>query len=126
MLHEALSQYQRADGHFLKAAGHTGVEDHIGPVERDEQLGRHGGIDLAHTAAAGDNILTNMVKRDTGHRLQQVCALLRQQALYFAGHGIHQTDFHRVSSPLRFSVYCTDFLPQKSRGTGKFAISAKI
>ena len=30
-LHEALSQYQRADGHFLKAAGHTGVEDQIGP-----------------------------------------------------------------------------------------------
>lgn len=63
MLQEPIRQHQRADGQVLEAARHADVHNEGGVVQVDEQLGGHGGVDLAHAAAAGDDVLADTVER---------------------------------------------------------------
>ena len=87
MLHEPIRQHQRTDGQILKAACYAHVQNEVGVVQVDKQLGGHGGVDLTHTAAAGDDVLLNAVEQHAGLFLQQR-RLLRQQALDLALHGV--------------------------------------
>ena len=96
MLQKALREDERPDGDVFKAARNARVDHKVGLVERDEQLRRHRGVDLAHAADAGDHIGADPVKRHTRHRLQRFGILLGQQALNLAGHGVNQTDFHEA------------------------------
>ena len=66
MLHEPIRQHQRTDGQILKAARYAHVQNEIRVVQVDKKLGGHGGVDLAHTAAAGDNVLLNAVEQHPG------------------------------------------------------------
>ena len=62
MLHKPIRQHQRTDGQILKAARHAYIQNEVGVVQVDKKLGGHGGVDLAHTAAAGDDVLLNAVE----------------------------------------------------------------
>ena len=94
VLHEALRQNDGADGDILEAAGHTGVQHQIRVVEADEQLGAHGGVDLADAAAAGDDMGADLIKGHARLRADGSAGLVCQQRLYFAGHGVYQTNGH--------------------------------
>ena len=93
MLHEPIRQHQRADGQVLEAARHADVHHEVGVVQVDEQLGGHGGVDLAYAAAAGDDVLADTVERYPRLFLEQR-RLLRQHTFDLALHGVQQSDAH--------------------------------
>ena len=102
MLHEAIRQHQRADGHILEASGHAHVDDARRVVQVDEQLRGHGRIHLSHAAAAGHHVLPDAVK---GHARLHPFRLraLREQALDLARHGVQQSCQHKKD--LTFLVF---------------------
>ena len=93
MLDEVLGQHQRADGDFLKAARHTGVDDEIGVIALDEEGGSHGGVHLTHAAAAGDETVPQGVEADAVDDFGRCGAV--DEAVDLRGHGVEQSSKHR-------------------------------
>lgn len=67
-------------------------------IQRDEKLRCHGGVDLAHTADAGNDVRADLIELDACGRLQRLRVFRVQQALDLAAHGINQTNGHVTSS----------------------------
>jgi len=103
VLHKACGQHQCPDGHIFKAARYAYIQHHIGGVAADKQLGRHGGIHLAHASGTGHYIFTDLVKGCAGYLFYKVGVFAFQQALDFAVHGVHHAYFHGVVS-FRFQI----------------------
>ena len=105
MLQKPFRQNDGADGHILEAPGHTGVEHQVRLIQADQQLGGHGGVDLADAAGTGDDVWPDLIKRHPGHGLQRLCILLGQQAFNLAGHGVYKSDLHGWFPPDKFDFH---------------------
>ena len=98
MLDELLCQHQRADGQVLHRSGDACVQNQVRRVARQQQLRRHGDIDLANAAGAGDDPRRDGVKRHARDCLQFLGAAALQQALQLRLHGVDQADLsHAVT-----------------------------
>ena len=62
-------------------------------VVLDQQRGGHGGVHLAHAAAAGDDIGPDAVKGHTVHRLHGGGPV--DEAVDLRRHGVKKGDMHR-------------------------------
>ena len=81
-------------GTFSKQPATPAFSTSIRVVEADEQLGAHGGVDLADAAAAGDDMGADLIKGHARLRADGSAGLVCQQRLYFTGHGVYQTNGH--------------------------------
>ena len=105
MLQKAFRQNDGADGHILEAPGHTGVEHQVRLIQADQQLGGHGGVDLADAPGTGDDVRPDLIKRYPGHGLQRLGILLGQQTFNLAGHGVYKSDLHGWFPPDKFDFH---------------------
>ena len=105
VLQKALRQNDGTNGHILEAPGHTGVEHQVRLIQADQQLGGHGGVDLADAPGAGDDVRPDLIKRHPGHGLQGLSIFLGQQAFDLAGHGVYKSDFHGWFPPDKFDFH---------------------
>ena len=88
--------HQRPGGQIGEASGHTGVENQIHAEVQAENLGGHGGVDLAHAAGAGQNARRGLKERNAGHGFHDRQIPGAGQGVELGGHGELQCDIHTV------------------------------